>query len=98
MDSMGYIKWVANTTMLVDFGAGVRCSIAMLYDQITIPDTNVAPENGWLEDCFPFGMAYFRALYVRECTSKCHFLGVWRLLVRVVPCHFCQERFRERPP
>ena len=24
-----------------------------------IPETNIAPENGWLEDEFPFGMAYF---------------------------------------
>jgi len=29
----------------------------------TLPETNIAPENGWLEaleDVFPFGMAYFR--------------------------------------
>ena len=24
----------------------------------TFPETNIAPENGWLEDCFPFRMAY----------------------------------------
>ena len=22
----------------------------------TLPETNIAPENGWLEDYFPFGM------------------------------------------
>ena len=28
----------------------------------TLPETNMAPENGWLEDYFPFGMAYFQVL------------------------------------
>ena len=28
----------------------------------TLPETNVAPENGWFEDQFPFGMAYFHGL------------------------------------
>ena len=26
----------------------------------TLPETNIAPENGWLEYYFPFGMAYFQ--------------------------------------
>ena len=28
----------------------------------TLPETNseFTPENGWLEDYFPFGMAYFQ--------------------------------------
>ena len=25
-----------------------------------LPETNIAPENGWLEYYFPFGMAYFQ--------------------------------------
>ena len=29
---------------------------------ITIPETNMAPENQWLEDEFPFGKAYFQGL------------------------------------
>ena len=29
------------------------------YGECTIPETNISPENGWLEDCFPFGKAYF---------------------------------------
>ena len=35
----------------------------------TLPETNIAPENAWLEYSFPFGMAYFQG-YVsfRECT------------------------------
>ena len=28
----------------------------------TLPETNIAPENGWLEDYFPFGMACFQGL------------------------------------
>ena len=26
----------------------------------TLPETNIASENGWLEDYFPIGEAYFR--------------------------------------
>jgi len=29
----------------------------------TLPETKMAPENGWLEDYFSFGMAYFGMLY-----------------------------------
>ena len=28
----------------------------------TLPETNIAPENWWLEDEFPFGMAYIQGL------------------------------------
>ena len=28
----------------------------------TLPETNIAPENGWLEDYFPIGEAYFQGL------------------------------------
>ena len=28
----------------------------------TLHETNIAPENGWLEDEFPFGMADFQGL------------------------------------
>jgi len=31
------------------------------------PETNIAPENGWLEYQFPFGMAYFQVPCFREC-------------------------------
>ena len=31
---------------------------------VTLPETNIAPENGWLEDYFPFGMAYFQGLWL----------------------------------
>ena len=29
----------------------------------TLPKTKIAPENGWLEDEFPFGKAYFQELW-----------------------------------
>ena len=29
---------------------------------ISLPETNIAPENGWLEDEFPFGKACFQGL------------------------------------
>ncbi len=29
---------------------------------LTLPETNVAPENGWLEYYFPIGEAYFQGL------------------------------------
>ena len=28
----------------------------------TLPETNIALENGWLEDCFPFGRTDFQRL------------------------------------
>ena len=30
----------------------------------SFPETNIAPENGWLEYKFPFGMAYFQGLWL----------------------------------
>ena len=32
------------------------------FDELTLPETNIAPENGWLEYYFPIGMAYFQGL------------------------------------
>ena len=31
-----------------------------VFFSITLPETNIASENGWLGDWFPFGMAYFQ--------------------------------------
>ncbi len=38
--------------------------------EFTLPETNIAPENGWLEYYFPIGEAYFqgRAVSFREGT------------------------------
>ena len=32
------------------------------YTVGTLPETNIAPENGWLEYYFPIGEAYFQGL------------------------------------
>ena len=47
---------------------------------ITLPETNISPENGWLEDSFPFGKAYFqgRAVSFREgmCLVVCPYANI----------------------
>ena len=32
------------------------------HEMFTLPETNMAPENGWLEYYFPIGEAYFQGL------------------------------------
>ena len=32
------------------------------FQTTTLPETNIAPENGWLEYYFPIGEAYFQGL------------------------------------
>ena len=46
-----------------------RSLAVILHPKCTLPETNIAPENEWLEDEFPFGMAYFqrRTVGFREC-------------------------------
>ena len=39
-----------------------KCAKWPHVDAYTLPETNIAPENGWLEDYFPFGMAYFQGI------------------------------------
>ena len=34
-----------------------------LLRNYTLPETNIAPENGWLEDEFPVAMAYFHGMW-----------------------------------
>ena len=36
------------------------CTTPFIWKNTTLPETNIAPENGWLEDYFPFGKAYFQ--------------------------------------
>ena len=49
MDPMGY-----------DFN---QTWILAFYQTCTLPETNLAPENWWLEDYFPFGEAHFQMQY-----------------------------------
>ena len=37
---------------------------------VTLPETNIAPENGWLEYYFPIGMAYFQVRTVSFSEGK----------------------------
>ena len=53
------------------------------FPTINFQETNIAPENGWLEYYFPFGKTYFqgRAVKLQGCTKNggpwetCHFLS-----------------------
>ena len=46
-------KWILYPVMLFLIDGHVTC---------TFPETSIAPENGWLEDSFPFGMASWQVL------------------------------------
>ena len=37
-------------------------TVSSTHLKITLPETNIALENQWLEDYFPFGNAYFQGL------------------------------------
>ncbi len=47
---------------------GLNCTKSKIY--LTLPETNMAPENGWLEDVFPIEMIPFqvRTVSFREGT------------------------------
>ena len=47
---------------LLDYFSCVFVETGLRKNTITLPETNIAPENGWLEDDFPFGMACFQGL------------------------------------
>ena len=42
------------------FQVGVERFDFDAFFEITLPKTNIAPENWWLEDVFPIGNAYFQ--------------------------------------
>ena len=41
---------------------GVGCWVVGCYVYCTLPETNIAPTNGWLEYYFPIGETYFQGL------------------------------------
>ena len=41
----------------------------------TLPETNIAPENGWLEGVFPIGKAYFQGRTVSFREDTCEIQG-----------------------
>ncbi len=69
--------------------------------RFTLPETNIfTPENGWLEDEFPFGRAYLQG-YVsfREGISQ-NLVNLWWSLIRKLMCTerviTCMKQFHER--
>ncbi len=57
-----------------------RTSNKICHEKATLPETNIAPENGWLK-YYPFGIAYFqgRTVSFRECKT------------RNINCNFCEK-------
>ena len=49
-----------HTAQVIYLGDGSRYAIKKKGP--TLPKTNIAPENGWLEDYFPFGVASWQVL------------------------------------
>ena len=49
--------------------------------RFTLPETNIPPENGWLEYYFPIGMAYFRGQTVSFRGCKFQYFNVVLVLV-----------------
>ena len=47
---------------------------SVVFFWITLPETTIAPENGWLEDYFPFRKSHFQRI--------CSFQGGYCLLSR----------------
>ena len=43
----------------------------------TLPETSIGPENGWLEDYFPFGKVTFQG-YVKLQMGICNFNHLFR--------------------
>ena len=75
--------WMGVSGWLSPKGCGGRKS-GKWSQRNTLPKTNIAPENGWLEDKFSFGMAYFQvrtvsfregrdALFLQLETPRCGF-------------------------
>ena len=61
---------LVNTKFPVSQPSPARCEHGQKYAAHTLPETNIfVPENCWLEDELPFGMAYFqgRTVSFREC-------------------------------
>ncbi len=57
MTQVGELRddWIVGATSYVRF-------IQIWFLTTTLPETNIAPENGWLEYYFPIGEAYFQGL------------------------------------
>ena len=63
-------------------------SSLVLLTEDTLPETNIDPENGWLEYYFPIGKAYFQGQTVsfRECTIFSSLRIIFRIPISPAPC------------
>ena len=50
------LSWAHKNQLQLDF------DLQKSLKNITLPETNIAPKNGWLEYYFPIGEAYFQGL------------------------------------
>ena len=79
--------WLQETNISPPWGKGKsstqQCLWVMGY--VIVPWTivwskplkfSIAPENGWLEEYFPFGMVYFQGLYVKLPAGKGYFMNI----------------------
>ena len=72
---------MSSSSLVLDYGCNICCDLPVIgrrhlhlvgdgdYVGVTLPETNMAPENWWLEDESPFkGLTYFqgRAVSFRE--------------------------------
>ena len=55
---------MVNIPLFTGFCKFCTCQVVSRISSInsTLPETNIARENGWLEYNFPIGMAYFQVL------------------------------------
>ncbi len=53
------LKWIEVAELLRHITSG---EVMLASPPITLPETNIAPKNGWLEYYFPIGEAYFHGL------------------------------------
>jgi len=61
------VQWLENPWQfheVVEFDESLQDGATLLLyrQEFTLPETNIAPENGWLENYFPLGKAYFQVL------------------------------------
>ena len=53
----------------------ICCPLEIFID--TLPETNIAPKNGWLEYYFPIGKAYFQGRTVSFREGKFLWCDLW---------------------
>ena len=57
----GYLPHGAQNHEYIE-GYSPTIDVFSIYNNCTLPETNIAPKNGWLEYYLPIGEAYFQGL------------------------------------